>query len=164
MEAITEASSKRRFKNCKLKAFVFDDGTYTSSWKKAATKFNDGVPTHMVVHCAGFGQWTTSKITSMVFSRGRKYVETDRNIYEVKGIEPQKRVKEIRFYIEGSDMAFSTKSISQLARVLSLLELGCTIRAEVFFRDGTSHFTSDIIEFYPAKKKLVTSSHSIYRW
>ncbi len=164
MEAITEASNKRRFKNCKLKAFVFDDGTYTSSWRKALTRFNLGETPCVIVNSKEAGQVKTSKVTGISFYHGHKFVETDKDVFEIKGTESQKKVAEVRFFVPGGSTTFSTKNTMELVRVLSLLELGCEISSEVFFKDGTSTVSGDILEIDIRKKKLVTENHTVYRW
>ena len=163
MATDTKAGDKRRFNNCKLKAFVFGDGTFTSNWRQAVVRFNAGIPTRMLVRTED-KQVETENITQMISRRGKKFIETEKDVYEMRGVEPQKKVSEVRFFVQGSSRTFSSKNTMEVARVISLLDLGCEIGTEVFFKNGTSHKTSNILELDLIQRRLITEDLSVYRW
>ena len=153
------------YKHSRIKAFIFEDGSHTSSWLKAVNRFHKGEKVTMYVHVSGYGQWETSEIEAMYFSKGKRTVETKGHFYRIDGKERPQRVKEIRFYVPGSSEQYLSSKVNRhLGRVLQYLQLGAQINTEVVYRDGSSRFTSEMVEFYPARRFITTAGYSIYKW
>ncbi len=155
-----QVNVKEVYYNTLLKMFFCGEDEMTRSIIKAKRCLSKGQTVTCFVHVGGFGQWETSPLESIHIGF-HPFIETKSHKYAVVGKERTKRAKRVKFM--SATREYWTNRKKDLKRVIALIEKGEPIYAEVFFKRD-SHVTSRVKLVYPARRKIITESYSIYKW
>ena len=158
------STTKDSYKNVYLKGFVFSDGERTTSWGRVKDALEVGKNVEMNVHVTGYGDWKTSPIKGITYSRGKKIVETNSHFYQIVGRVSSKKVKEIQVSILSENKILSTKRREDVNKLSEYVKNGCKLKAKIFRMDGGMNLTSPIVEVNTFLRRITTETGSVYRW